>query len=552
MAVLLFAATLIETSCGDTYRPVATVAPTNAGDPSGSETEAVLQCCLDPSSVNAVTTSATSVLTAIDVSGDMNGGNKVLGFKAASAAGPVSGSVGQPIVMDYNRTIMYTASTANDSVALTTLNSSATGFSSYNATISLPTGTKPIGLSFQYYNSSYSYMFVVNSGTSSTICPGTGSLGIINQSTDLLLGTVCLGSSAAPSTPVDAWIFRTHGKVFVLSYNASGSSTVYVVNTTSYKVTNTFTVGKGAVKMGQSVDGNYIYTLNNTDKTISIIDAVNEDVVGTVSTANSLSSAAPVDLALDMNYNDTTSNTQYNHVWVLLADGTVSVYDNTTPGSLTWVTSMSTITDAQLTAGIYPTNIAMLRDGTEVYVGLGNSDKIAGIDTSMISQSAVTSSLALTSVTVGVHRSTSGTMTDTASATYTVAETTTPIVNFVAVSRQGTGSNNSAVLSKAYASTVSTTVYSYYDANGNAVTSRPEADSTPTWCTDSGNTTTCANLYNGTAVVTGAANGSTPINTYVTTISSPAQVTYCTAPSTDTDGQKECPLTTPTFILGRN
>lgn len=552
VAVLLFAATLIETGCGDTYRPVATVAPTNPGDPAGSETEAVLQCCLDPSSVNAVTNSKTSILTGINVSGDANSGNKVMATVAADVAGPASGTVGMPMAMDYNRTVIYTVSSSSDSVALTTLNSSSTGFSNYTTTVSLPTGSNPIGMSFQYYGTGYTYNYVLNSGTG--ICPSTGSLGVINTSTAVLSATVCLGSAAEPVKPVAAWIFRDKSKVFVLGYNASGSSKVYVVNASKYKVTNTFNVGTGAVKMGQSVDGNYIYTLNNGDRTISIIDAVNEEVVGTVSTSNSLSSAPPVDLALDMNYNDTTSNTQYNHVWVLQADGTVSVYNNTTPGTLQWVTSMSTLTQAQLDAGVYPTNIAMLRDGTMVYVGQGNTDKITAIDTSRITLGSVTGSSPISTVTVGIHRSTSGTMTDTANVVYNISETTTPIVNYVAVSRQGTGSNNSAALSKVYASTVTSTTYTYYDADGNPTTLRPQSDESPAWCTDDGTTpsVTCANLYNGVSVVRGAASGSSPINTYITTITSPAQVTYCTVPGNHTDGQKSCPLTTPTFILGRN
>jgi hypothetical protein len=183
-----------------------------------------------------------------------------------------------------------------------------------------------------------------------------------------------------------------------------------------------------------------------------------------------------------------------------------------------------------------------MRDGTQAYVGVSGTDQIVGINTSALATGAITTN-ATTAIAVGVHRS----ITQTINGQNVLLETTTPTVNNVAVSRGGT----SADLSKAYATTTTATTYYYYDANGNP-TSAPTA---PPGCTDSGNTTNCPNLYNGTAVVTAAANGSTPINTYVTTILAPSQVTYCSPgnPATgEYDGQKNCPATTPVMVLGRS
>ena len=42
VAVLLIAATSIEIGCGNTYRPIATPLPVTTGNPSGAETEVVL------------------------------------------------------------------------------------------------------------------------------------------------------------------------------------------------------------------------------------------------------------------------------------------------------------------------------------------------------------------------------------------------------------------------------------------------------------------------------------------------------------------------------
>jgi len=575
-AVLILSATLIETGCGDVYRPIATVAPTTTGEPSGAETEAVLSCCLSSSSVNLQTTTSSSMLTAINVSGDTNAGNKTLANIAASVTGPAAGTTGAPMQMDGTRTNIYTANTASDTVTQSLLSSSTSGFSTYTTTISLPTGSRPIGMSFQYYGATYTQDYVVNSGTGTTVCPGTGSIGVINQSKAELTTTVCIGTTANPASPVWAWISRDQKKVFVLDYQGSY---VYVVDAGKYKVTNSFAVGVGPVKTAQSVDGNYIYTLNNGGGgSISIIDAVNEVVMGSnpTPTSNPLSSALPIDIAMDMNYSDTSANTQYNHVWVLQADGTVSVYDNTSPGTLTRITSMSTITAAQLAAGVYPTNIAMLRDGTMAYVGLGNTNQIMAIDTSMISRTGNTGSNAMTPVTVGVSRSVSlapylivvtdpndATKTKTITYPYSMSETTTPVVNFVAVSRQGTGTDDTPDLSKVYASTTTSTTYTYFASDGTTpvdpTTFLPDDPTSFQWTRPTGcsqtpgtNVVTCPNLYSGITVLTGAANGSTPINTNLTTIPAPFQVTYCTPGTAYPDAAAGCPLTKPTYVLGRN
>ena len=44
-AAALIAATLIELGCGDVYRPISTPLPVTTGNPSGPETEVVLNLC---------------------------------------------------------------------------------------------------------------------------------------------------------------------------------------------------------------------------------------------------------------------------------------------------------------------------------------------------------------------------------------------------------------------------------------------------------------------------------------------------------------------------
>ena len=217
------------------------------------------------------------------------------------------------------------------------------------------------------------------------------------------------------------------------------------------------------------------------------------------------------------------------------------MWDGTVPGTLTWITSVATITTAQATAGAKPTNIALMRDGTQAYVGVGGTDQIVAINTSALAvpgtitlgvnpcPGGATCSIvpATSSITVGVHR----TVTQTVNNVLETLETTTPVVTNIAVSREG----NSADLSKAYATTTTTTVYNYYDATGNLTSSVPYP-----------------NLYNGTAVVTAAANGTTPINTYVTTIPAPQVMTYCLPTDQGYDAQKDCPAMVPAVVLGRS
>ncbi|HVJ06080.1 MAG TPA: hypothetical protein VM578_10445, partial [Candidatus Saccharimonadales bacterium] len=142
-AAVLLAICVIEIGCGETYRPIATPKPVTTGNPSGAETEVVLN---QAPNVN-------SVLTNINVSGDTNSGNKLMGNVASS------------IAFDANRTTVYSANTATDSVTQVLLASSTAGFSANTTTIALEPGSAPIGMTFQYFGTTYTQDYVVNSGT---------------------------------------------------------------------------------------------------------------------------------------------------------------------------------------------------------------------------------------------------------------------------------------------------------------------------------------------------------------------------------------------------
>jgi hypothetical protein len=594
-AVALLMAVSMSLGCGNTFRPVTTTLPVTTGNPAGAETEVVLNQCPTPGTCsNGNTgTASDSILTAIDVAGDFNSGNRQLQNGVASV---VAGSVGgvnipaTPMAFDYSRTMVLTANRDNNTVSEQQLNTAGGGFAPGTTTLTLPTGSAPTSMSFQFFGATYTQDYVVNSGHNAT-CPATGSLGVIQQPGGTLKTNVCVGP-----TPVAAWIFHDQSKVLVLDAGTNPGS-VYVVNASSYKVTHTIQVGMAPMKAAQDSTGQYVYVLNVGDgtpgtATISILDGQAEQVVQTVPVSSygvcgtdatpSLCDSPVIDMAQDTALDDTNQNR--NRLWLLHANGTVSVWDGTTPGTLSWITSVPTITTAQAAAGDYPTNLALLRDLSYAYVGIGNTDQVVAIDSSLLHHGEITpgaestaSFPATTSITVGVHRTVDETLTNNINATSPVSDTvrveeTTPVVTSVGVSRafaEGTG--NSVTLFKAYATTVTSTKYYCYDenvqptdcansdpwVNGTPITELPPA--TPflvSGCTNLNvpveqNAMSCPDLYNGTSVVSAASGGTYPVNTLITDIGAPAQVLYCN-PSSGYDGQKYCPAMQPLMVIGRN
>jgi hypothetical protein len=648
-AIFFLALIMFQTGCGDVYRPVATPQPTQSSNPSGIETEVVLSCCLNPSSLNAVSPNPSSILTEINVAGDANSGNKVLNYQTGTT--PLATMISPPpLAFDASRVTVYTANTASDTVNAVTL--SGTGsFSATTTSIALESGAAPSDVAFEFFGLTYPQNFVVNSGTTTTCkqvyslqtngaSSSGGSISVIAQASNLLKATVCLAPNAAPTL---VWPYYDMSKVFVLD---TTNNLIYVVSTSKYLVTNTIPLPAGSApfKVAQTFSGRYLFVLNGNG-TISIIDGQIEQLLGSVSIASG-SSAPVIDITQIFNTPAVTSNpqsnTESNHIWVLQSDGTVSVWDDTLAptGTMTLVTTVPTISATELAAGATATNIALLRDGTYAYVGVGGTDKVMAIQTSALSHDGTASTNATTTITVGVHHGspqspvaqnlsyTYNQLDDTGKVISTLAfsgsnlnvEVTTPVVTAVAVSRQGT----SAGQSKAYALTTTNTIFNCYSYNPNYNPSNPSTmtvvpaacddntignvfatgttvvdsgysatpplacganqppvpagepshcypvflPSPPASCTVSpagSSTMSCPNLYNGTAVITAAEGQSTtvdgqtnapvPINTYIGTIASPFMVTYCDGANMANgsfDAAKNCPVTIPVSIIGRN
>ncbi len=239
----------------------------------------------------------------------------------------------------------------------------------------------------------------MNSGTTTATCPGTGSVTAhCSAIVDGARQRSASGTATTPANPVFAWIYRDQSKVFVLEIS---NGIVYVVSASKYKVTNTIAVGGNPIKAAQSTDGQYIYVLNTNGYDLD------HRRTGGDSGGHGHCHRWPDDprrrrsISHRTRISTTPSRTRrYNHIWVLQADGTVSVYGRDDSGTVDFDHSLSTITPAQLTAGVYPTNLALMRDGTEAYVGLGNTDQIVGINTSMLATGGAITSGATTAITL--------------------------------------------------------------------------------------------------------------------------------------------------------
>ena len=121
------------------------------------------------------------------------------------------------MTFDYRRTAVYTANTSTDSVSANTSRTARRRvLRRAPPTICAAAGSAPIGISFQYFGTTYTQDYVVNSGTRTASCPGTGSLRSDCSAIVGVDGNRLLGTGTAPAKPVYAWIYKDQSKVFVL------------------------------------------------------------------------------------------------------------------------------------------------------------------------------------------------------------------------------------------------------------------------------------------------------------------------------------------------
>ena len=290
---------MILIGCGDVYRPVANPVIKPGGDPQATHAAVVL------SNNNG----APGMVTSIDVSGDTNIGNFVVG------RAPVFGSfvlgTGQLMVANKN----------DDTVSAFTplLQTAIVTF------ITLPTGARPVYLA----STEPRFMYSANSGNDT--------VGVIDVATNTIQLSIPVGR-----TPV-ALAEKPDGTV-LYSVN-QGDNTVSVISTADKSVSTTIPVGASPVAAVMNSDGKTVYVLNQGSGTVSAIDTTSSAVLATLATGASPRSAI-FDSRRRRLY---VANTGSNTISVFDADVGLAFIKN-------------------VTVGAAPASLVALADGSRVYV----------------------------------------------------------------------------------------------------------------------------------------------------------------------------------------
>jgi YVTN family beta-propeller protein len=322
---------VILTSCGDVYRPVANPITKPGGDPQTLRLALVL-------SNNA---GAPGVGTAVDVSGDTNLGNFVVG------RGPVHAAFKNGV------TLVVVANKNDDTLSAFT----PTSLGSTVATVTLPAGSAPVFVG----STEATIMYVANSGTNS--------VGVINLAQGVQQNSINVGQR-----PVALAELPNATRLYSVNQGdgiANGSVTAIDVATAT--PLTTISVGISPVAAAMKSDGSTLYVANQGSGTVSVIDTATNTVTATVPTG-----AAPRFLIYDSRLRRLyVANTGANSISVFNAD--------------VGLTPLTTVT-----VGAGPASIAPLPDGTRVYVANAGCSDAVNLASCSGNQVTVVDALSLT------------------------------------------------------------------------------------------------------------------------------------------------------------
>ena len=321
--------------CGDVYRPVANPVPKPGGDPQTTRVAMVI------SNNNG----SPGMASSIDVSGDTNIGNFVVGRSPVHAAFlPVSVQA-------------FVANKNDDSLSFftpLTLGSTVT-------IVTLPAGSAPVYVA----STQPGFMYVANSGTNS--------VGVITTAGLALQSSIPVGL-----TPVA--LVQTPDTSLLYSVN-KGDGTVSAISTQTNAVVATVPVGSSPVAAVVNSDGKTLYVVNQGSGTVSAINIASNSVVAAVA-----SGASPNSLIFDASRRRLyVANTGSN---------TISVFDADV--GLTLIKTLA--------VGAGPASIAALPDGTRVYVanaGCTDAVNLAGCSGTTVSVIDTVSLTIRKTITVG-------------------------------------------------------------------------------------------------------------------------------------------------------
>jgi YVTN family beta-propeller protein len=321
--------------CGDVYRPVANPILKPGGDPQNTHVAVVL------SNNNG----SPGMAAAIDVSGDSNIGNFVVGRR------PVQGS------FSINTAVMFVANQGDDTVSTFTPLSQGSPV----VTVTLPIGSAPVFVA----STESSFMYVANSGTNTV---GEISTITTSEQAEIPVGRTPV---ALAETPDGTRLYCAN----------QGDGTVSVITPQNRTVIATIPVGSLPSAIAINSDGKTVYVANLGSGTVTAIDVASNSAIATVPTG-----AAPRFMVFDSRYRRLyVANAGSNTISVLNADIGLSLIK-------------------AVTVGAGPTSIAPLLDGTRIYVanaGCSDALNLAGCSGNTVSEVDAVSLALRKTITVG-------------------------------------------------------------------------------------------------------------------------------------------------------
>lgn len=339
-ALLVFS--LLGLGCNDTFRPIANPVPNPGGDPGTFDLVAVLQPGLPGNN---------DIVTIIDVTGDTNVGNRLMG----PGASWLSFDAAKTQMLTSNRTsnTVTAANTINDSILTATLTPNS------NPAF---LGTKKSGS-----------MYIVNQGVvDSCDIPAQGvqsaSIGVLLSTVVSLSQNICLKLGGAVSHhPINLAQTPDGTRLVVID---DQSNQAWILDTNANVVMANLGVGSSPAWIVMSPDSKTAYVLNKGSNDITVINLVDN----TVTTTMAVGGSAPVFGMFD---------TTLNRLWVVnQGSNSVSVFNVNQPVPVPLRTG--------ITVGPSPNSLTVLANGTAAYVANTGASFISRIDGSSFIRKDIT------------------------------------------------------------------------------------------------------------------------------------------------------------------
>ncbi|HEU5403452.1 MAG TPA: YncE family protein [Terriglobales bacterium] len=321
--VALLLLVLLGVGCNDVYRPIVTPIPLPGGDPGNADYVAVL---------NQNPSGDRDVVSFLNVSGDTNIGNRLVGPGASwlTWTGGRSAVVVPNIGIDTSTQVSFA--------------------SSFVGTATLLPGSQPV----YAFSRNSANMYLLNRGTN-TDCPGSASIGVLLTTTNSLQSNICVGPHPTFFTQTSDGV-----RLIVLDDNLNQA---WIINVVSGVVEAKLPVGTGPVWAVVSTDNTTAYVVNKGSGDLTVLDITN----GAVRNASiSTNGTSPSYVAIDSKRTRLYVSNQGS--------------DSVTPFDISAVTPVPLHSPVDVGAGASPYALAVLADGSAVFVADTATNSVTRID----------------------------------------------------------------------------------------------------------------------------------------------------------------------------